>query len=91
MNGGVREAETLVAQLRAILRERAGLDRLANYDQRYNQEWQWLLGLKGELKSNDQANAWIREHRARIPSCLPASGDELAHLLRQAGLEPGVS
>ena len=87
MNAGLREAETLAGNLRSILREHADLELLGTYGQGRQQEWQWLLGLKGAPEPNNQAGVWTTEHRARIPSCLPATGEELLTLLRQIGLE----
>ncbi len=87
MNVGLQEAEALATVLRKILREKAPLDLLAAYGQGRQDEWQRLLGHRGALTSTGQAEAWVQAHAERMLSCLPASGDDLALLLRPLGLE----
>jgi 2-polyprenyl-6-methoxyphenol hydroxylase-like FAD-dependent oxidoreductase len=87
MNVGMHEAATLAGALRKILRENAPLDLLATCDREWQAEWQRLLGLTGGLKPKPDTSAWVRERRARILSCLPASHEDLAPLANQLGLD----
>jgi len=86
MNMGMREGASLAAALKRILRENAPPNLLEAYNLEYRAEWEQLLGLKCEPKAGAAANAWVREHCARMPSCIPASGSQLSLLLRQLGL-----
>ncbi len=86
MNVGLREAADLAHQLGRILRERHPLDSLAGYEKARRSEWRRLLGARGHPEANAAASGWVRRHAARIPACLPASGDDLDALLRQIGL-----
>jgi 2-polyprenyl-6-methoxyphenol hydroxylase-like FAD-dependent oxidoreductase len=87
MNMGMREGASLAAALRRILQENAPPGLLDAYNLEYRAEWEQLLGLKGDPKAGAAANAWVRGHCGRTPSCIPASGSELSLLLRQLGLE----
>ena len=51
-----------------------------------HEAWQRLLGAGREVRALPGADPWVREARARILACIPASGDELEPLLRQIGL-----
>jgi 2-polyprenyl-6-methoxyphenol hydroxylase-like FAD-dependent oxidoreductase len=87
MNVGLREAAELAGRVKKILREKASMDLLQDYNNDRRAEWQRLLGLNGEPKPTDRASPWIKEHSAKIPACLPASGEELVFLLNRLGLE----
>jgi 2-polyprenyl-6-methoxyphenol hydroxylase-like FAD-dependent oxidoreductase len=87
MNMGMREGASLAAALRRILRENGPPSLLEAYNLEYRAEWEQLLGLKGGPKATGAANAWVREHCGRMPSCIPASGSELSLLLSQMGVE----
>ena len=86
MNVGLQEAAELAATLRKILREDAPWDLLQNYDRTHRSEWQRLLGKNGVPNPMAQADPWTKQRRAKIPQCLPASGDDLTLLLNRLGL-----
>lgn len=86
MNAGFREATQLVGLIKRILQEKGNMDLLQAYNQDRRQEWQQMLGLKGELRLADSATAWVKKHQSRLLSCLPASGKQLDFLLKQLGL-----
>jgi hypothetical protein len=73
--------------LRRILREKAPLSLLDTSELEWQAEWQRLLGLTGGLKPRNEINPWVRERRARILSCLPASHEDLKFLAGQLGLD----
>ncbi len=87
MNVGMAEAATLAEALRRILREKAAVNLLETCDREWQAEWGRLLGLTGGLKARKEASPWVRERRARILSCLPASHEDLAPLAGQLGLD----
>jgi 2-polyprenyl-6-methoxyphenol hydroxylase-like FAD-dependent oxidoreductase len=87
MNMGFREGADLAAKLTKILREKGSQDLLETYDLEHRMEWEQLFGRKGDPNASGATTEWIREHSARIPACIPASGGELTLLLRQLGLE----
>lgn len=89
MNVGLNEAADLAAKLKRILREKAPLTLLEAYHQERQGEWQSLLGLKGGLKPRAQTDPWTKDHRSKILPCLPASGEDLARLAEQLGLDFG--
>ncbi len=89
MNLGMREAAGLAARLARILRENAPPSLLDAYNLEYRAEWEQLLGLKDAVKASPAAAAWVRERRAKILPCVPASGGDLGLLLSQLGLEWG--
>ncbi|MEI6783421.1 MAG: hypothetical protein WCQ21_21150, partial [Verrucomicrobiota bacterium] len=72
---------------RRILREKAAVNLLETCDREWQAEWGRLLGLTGGLKARKEASPWVRERRARILSCLPASHEDLAPLAGQLGLD----
>lgn len=86
MNIGLREAADLAHHLDRVFRERAPFDSLDAYETAWRREWRRLFGARGHLSSLTSAGTWTRRHAARIPSCIPASGDDLDALLRQIGL-----
>lgn len=87
MNVGLSEAEELACKFARILHDNAPLDSLEAYSSDSRQTWQRLLGLKEGLTHGKQASPWVQERAARILSCIPASGAELAQLVGQIGLE----
>ena len=87
MNVGMSESATLAATLRRILREKAPLNLLETCNCEWQDEWRRLLGLTGGLKPRDETTPWVRERRARILSCLPASHEDLAPLAGQLKLD----
>ena len=87
MNVGMAEAVTLAGALRRVLRDKAAPSLLESCDRDWQAEWRRLLGLTGGLKPRNDTNAWVRERRGRILSCLPASHEDLAPLAGQLGLD----
>lgn len=87
MNRGLLEAAQLAGALARVLRERASVELLEQYNQSSREEWRQLLGIAGPLKARSGANPWVKEHRADILPCLPASGDHLKALLGQLQLD----
>jgi 2-polyprenyl-6-methoxyphenol hydroxylase-like FAD-dependent oxidoreductase len=87
MNLGLSEAEDLADKLAAILRGRASLETLEDYNLERRGEWQRLLG--AGLTPTDQASPWVKRRAARILTCLPASGADLVALAGQLGLTLG--
>jgi 2-polyprenyl-6-methoxyphenol hydroxylase-like FAD-dependent oxidoreductase len=85
MNGGLIEARDLARRLASILREDYPLSLLDRYEATHRTEWSRLLG--GEAQAGAAAGPWVREHAQRLLPCLPASGDDLALLMGQLGLE----
>jgi 2-polyprenyl-6-methoxyphenol hydroxylase-like FAD-dependent oxidoreductase len=87
MNVGFREARALADRLDEILRGSGSLDGLQAYGEGFHAEWRRMLGTSGELKVLPGAADWAGDAGARLRSALPASGEALTALLRQAGLE----
>jgi 2-polyprenyl-6-methoxyphenol hydroxylase-like FAD-dependent oxidoreductase len=86
MNRAFSEGETLAGMIREILRGAAPLTSLEAYNRDHQAEWRRLLGLTGGLQAGRDTDPWVRDRRARILSCLPASGADLGSLARQLGL-----
>jgi 2-polyprenyl-6-methoxyphenol hydroxylase-like FAD-dependent oxidoreductase len=87
LNVGLREAADLAARAKKILREKTSDDLLRAYNRDRRADWQRLLGLKGGPNAAENADPWIKQNGARIPPCLPASGDDLMLLLGRLGLD----
>jgi 2-polyprenyl-6-methoxyphenol hydroxylase-like FAD-dependent oxidoreductase len=83
MNLGLREAADLAGKLKSILRDHAGLELLQDYDRRHRAEWQRLLGLEAPAQPPDSLSPWVRRHFSTLLGNLPASGDDLNHLLEK--------
>jgi 2-polyprenyl-6-methoxyphenol hydroxylase-like FAD-dependent oxidoreductase len=86
MNVGLREASDLAATLKEILSHRAALSSLQGYDTQQLAEWRRLLGLTGGPQVSEKTNDWVQQHRGRIVSSIPASGRDLALLLKSLDL-----
>jgi NADPH-dependent dioxygenase len=87
MNAGMREAEELSRALGRILNEKAPLESLEAYNRTRRQEWEKLLGITPFLQSRNETSAWVKQHCKRILPCIPASGEDLALLVNQLGLQ----
>lgn len=100
MNVGLSEAHQLASLLADVLRSkdpfaslvsgeagRAGQTPLEQFNQHRIAEWRRLLGLEGAPRPDSSAGDWVRQHAPRLPPCIPASGEDLRLLLKQAGLE----
>jgi 2-polyprenyl-6-methoxyphenol hydroxylase-like FAD-dependent oxidoreductase len=84
MNSGLQEARELAARMTRILRAGAPASLLQEFAAGTHGTWQRLLG--GDVRALPGADPWVRETRARIVACVPASGDDLESLLGQIGL-----
>ena len=87
MNVGMLEAEALAQGLRQVLRAGEPVSSLAGYDQECRAQWRRLLGVDGGLKPRKGTAPWVVERRSRLLGCLPASGEDLAPLAGQLGLD----
>jgi 2-polyprenyl-6-methoxyphenol hydroxylase-like FAD-dependent oxidoreductase len=87
MNVGMREAEELFGRMVKILKEKAPLDLLEAYNRTRREEWEKLLGIGPGLRTESGAASWVKERYKRILPCLPASGEDLALLVSQLGLQ----
>lgn len=87
MNIGFREAASLTEALTQILRKGGSRKLLQTYEREHLLEWQQLLGLSGAVQGTDKTTPWVRQHAARIMGSIPASGDDLAYLLKRLELE----
>jgi 2-polyprenyl-6-methoxyphenol hydroxylase-like FAD-dependent oxidoreductase len=86
MNSGLVEARELAARMVRILRAGGAASLLEEFATETHDAWQWLLGAGREVRALPGADPWVRQTRARILACIPASGDDLEPLLRQIGL-----
>jgi 2-polyprenyl-6-methoxyphenol hydroxylase-like FAD-dependent oxidoreductase len=81
MNLGLREAADLANKLKSILRGDSGPDLLQTYDRVHRLEWERLLGLTTPVEPPISLSPWVSRHYPTIFGNLPASGDDLDHLL----------
>ena len=86
MNSGLVEARELAARMVRILRAGGAASLLEEFAAETHEAWQWLLGAGREVRALPGADPWVRQTRARILACIPASGDDLEPLLGQIGL-----
>jgi 2-polyprenyl-6-methoxyphenol hydroxylase-like FAD-dependent oxidoreductase len=86
MNSGLVEARELASRIARILRGGGPSTLLQEYATKTHEAWQWLLGAGREVRALPGADPWVREARARIVACIPASGEDLEPLLEQIGL-----
>jgi NADPH-dependent dioxygenase len=83
MNLGLREAADLAGKLKSILRDHADPDVLQDYDRLHRAEWKRLLGFKAPVQPPAGLSAWASRHFSALLANLPASGDDLNHLLEK--------
>ncbi len=86
MNSGLLEARELAARMTRILRAGESAAILEEFATETRLAWQRLLGVGPEVRALPGADPWVREMRARIVACIPASGGDLEMLLQQIGL-----
>jgi 2-polyprenyl-6-methoxyphenol hydroxylase-like FAD-dependent oxidoreductase len=86
MNSGLVEARELAARISRILRAGAPPSLLQELATQTHEAWQRLLDSGPAMRARPGGDPWVRQIGARIPACLPASGDDLDALLRQIGL-----
>jgi 2-polyprenyl-6-methoxyphenol hydroxylase-like FAD-dependent oxidoreductase len=85
MNSGLLEAQELAERMARILRAGAPASLLQEFAAGTHGTWTRLLG-GIDVRALPGADPWVREARARIVACVPASGDDLESLLGQIGL-----
>jgi 2-polyprenyl-6-methoxyphenol hydroxylase-like FAD-dependent oxidoreductase len=85
MNSGLGEARELASRMARILRAGGPASLLQDFATATHDSWQRFLG-GDEVRALPGADAWVRDNRARIAACVPASGDDLESLLGQIGL-----
>jgi hypothetical protein len=86
MNSGLVEARELAARMMQILRTGRPAAVLQEFATETHEAWQRFLNAGREVRALPGADPWVREARARIVACIPASGDDLEPLLGQIGL-----
>jgi 2-polyprenyl-6-methoxyphenol hydroxylase-like FAD-dependent oxidoreductase len=86
MNSGLVEARELAGRISRIQRAGGAPSLLQDFANETHEALQWLLGAGREVRALPGADPWVRQTRARILSCVPASGDDLEALLGQIGL-----
>jgi len=86
MNIGLREASRLSQHLNSVLQNNGPEDSLRTYENECLEEWRQLLGISGSVEVGEGAESWVRSYADKIPSCVPASGEDLKSLLRGVDL-----
>lgn len=87
LNMGLRETSDLSWRLTRILREAAPMSSLDDYSEQYGKQWRQLLGTDGGLAPTSSADPWAQRYCSEILPCIPATGDDLATLVSQLGLQ----
>ena len=86
MNSGLVEARELAARMTSVLRAGGAAAPLQEFATETHEAWRRLLGAGREVRALPGADPWVRDARARIVACIPASGGDLEPLLGQIGL-----
>jgi hypothetical protein len=86
MNSGLVEARELATRISRIQRAGEAPTLLQEFASETHEAWQWLLGAGRQVRALPEAEPWVRQTAARIPACIPASGEDLEPLLTQIGL-----
>jgi 2-polyprenyl-6-methoxyphenol hydroxylase-like FAD-dependent oxidoreductase len=86
MNSGLVEGRELATRMMRILRAGGAPALLQEFATQTHAAWQKLLGDGRDVRALPGADPWVRDARARIAACIPASGDDVDSLLRQIGL-----
>jgi len=86
LNVGLLEGWELGGLLAGQLRGEGSAGDLDQYNTERLKEWGTLLGLSGGLESTSEASEWVKQHASEILPSVPATGEDLARLLRQIGL-----
>jgi 2-polyprenyl-6-methoxyphenol hydroxylase-like FAD-dependent oxidoreductase len=83
MNLGLKEAADLADTIKSILRDHADMGLLQDFDKSHRGEWKRLLGLKAPAEPPEKLSPWARQRFATILGNLPASGEDLDHLMEK--------
>jgi len=83
MNVGFREGADLADRIAQVLHRGAALDVVEAFGGFWRERWRSLLQSADAPQVKPTASSWIRANAARIPPCIPASGDDLCSLLGQ--------
>jgi 2-polyprenyl-6-methoxyphenol hydroxylase-like FAD-dependent oxidoreductase len=91
LNSGLAEARELATRMTRILRAGGAASLLEEFATETHEAWECLLeGVSSaggrEVRTLPGTDPWVRQTRARIVACVPASGDDLELLLGQIGL-----
>ena len=87
MNLGMQEAFQLAEVISSIVRHGASVELLETFDNATRSEWEQILSNEELLTAGPRKSLWPRHLTNRLVRSLPASGEDLALLLRQIGLE----
>lgn len=87
MNVGLREAQDLAEIIADILRDGRSVEDLEAYNRDRRGEWRYLLGMEEGLAPTSTTDPWVAARSERLLPCIPASGNNLAQLANQLGLE----
>jgi 3-(3-hydroxy-phenyl)propionate hydroxylase len=91
MNSGLLEARELASRISQIQRSEGAPSLLEQFATDMHETWERLLDAGPMVRALPETDPWVRQNRARILACLPASGDELESLLQQIGLTAAPS
>lgn len=86
MNLGFVEVADLVKILVQLVKHDGAPEALRDFDQSHWTDWNRLLRSKPDTVVTPKAGDWARANVDRIVASLPASGPDLANLLKQVGL-----
>ena len=86
MNAGLHEAKALTDAIHKILRQNASTTLLDAYGQQTRATWKQLLDPHA-LRAGVGVDPWIAQNIKRLLPCLPASGEDLEHVVRQLNLQ----
>ena len=87
VNRGLSEAAELSGRIAGIFSGDGTIDSLSDYNRSHTSQWRRMLGLENPVSSDAGASPWVRQHAASILASIPASGETLARLAGQLGLE----
>jgi 2-polyprenyl-6-methoxyphenol hydroxylase-like FAD-dependent oxidoreductase len=86
MNVGLREAHVLARRIAQAIETGGDPSTLDGYDTDRRSEWRSLLNLDDGLTATGRFADALAEDVRKVPSCIPASGTDLATLLAQIGV-----
>ncbi|MCA9735192.1 MAG: FAD-dependent monooxygenase [Deferribacteres bacterium] len=86
MNGGFLEAQDLTAAVIKSLKEKESPELFAEYNEKWLNQWRFLLGLDGRVETTAKTDPWIAQHKGALLSSIPALSEDLKGLLGQIEL-----